>query len=74
MKYCTNCLMPETRPRITFNENGICNACEWAGQKEEVDWESREKNLIELIETSKKRNPGKFQWIFLQVRKKTVLM
>ena len=65
MKYCTNCLMPETRPRITFNENGICNACEWAGQKkEEVDWESREKILIELIETSKKRNPGKFQWIF----------
>ena len=33
MKYCTNCLMPETRPRITFNENGICNACEWADKK-----------------------------------------
>lgn len=35
MKYCSNCLMPETRPRITYNEKGVCNACQWAEEKKQ---------------------------------------
>lgn len=27
MKYCKKCIMPETYPGITFNEEGICNFC-----------------------------------------------
>jgi N-acetyl sugar amidotransferase len=46
MKYCTNCLMPETRPRITFDEHGICNACQWAEEKKRhIDWDARKKEL-----------------------------
>ena len=26
MKWCKNCLNTSTRPRIQFDENGICNA------------------------------------------------
>ena len=27
MKYCTKCTMPDTRPGIVFDENGVCSAC-----------------------------------------------
>ena len=28
MKYCVKCVMPSTRPGITFDENGVCAACQ----------------------------------------------
>jgi N-acetyl sugar amidotransferase len=38
--------MPSTRPRISFDDNGICNACQWAEQKHNViDWDLRWKEL-----------------------------
>jgi N-acetyl sugar amidotransferase len=64
LKYCTNCLMPETRPRITFNENGVCNACSWAEEKRsQVDWASRWQQLESLCENQRKRNRSKFNVI-----------
>jgi hypothetical protein len=27
--WCKNCLNMSTRPRITFDERGWCNACQW---------------------------------------------
>ena len=27
MKYCKKCVMPDTRPGISFNEEGVCSAC-----------------------------------------------
>jgi len=51
MQYCTKCLIPSTRPRITFNEEGVCNACQHAEKKKkEVDWEARKQKLIELCD------------------------
>ncbi len=28
MKFCSKCIMPDTRPHITFNNNGVCIACQ----------------------------------------------
>ena len=42
--------MPNTRPRISFNDEGICNACQTAGERVEVDWESRRKEFLDLVE------------------------
>lgn len=64
MKYCANCLMPETRPRISFNDNGVCNACSWAEEKKtKIDWDSRWKELEFLCEQYKQRNKNKFDCI-----------
>ncbi|HBI59669.1 MAG TPA: N-acetyl sugar amidotransferase [Lachnospiraceae bacterium] len=52
MKICRKCLMMDTRPRLHFNENGICAACEWNEiKKKEIDWEKRYKELKNLCET-----------------------
>ena len=39
-----------TRPRITFDENGRCNACQWSEEKKEFDWEERRQELKENLE------------------------
>ena len=50
--YCKNCLMPSTRPRVTFTEEGICNGCDWAKKKEKVvDWKERWEELEEMCDT-----------------------
>ncbi|MDO5601946.1 MAG: N-acetyl sugar amidotransferase, partial [Oscillospiraceae bacterium] len=41
MKYCTRCTMPDTRPGITFDENGVCSACLHYDARKEVDWDAR---------------------------------
>lgn len=38
---CSNCVMPSTRPRISFNEKGWCNACQWMEKKKTLDWKKR---------------------------------
>jgi len=47
---CKNCLMPSTRPRISFNESGICNACVWSVEKKSVNWKERENELIKILD------------------------
>ena len=37
--------MPESRPRITFNEEGVCNACQWSEKKKSIDWRVRTKQF-----------------------------
>lgn len=49
MRYCRKCLMPDTRPRISFNEEGVCNACLYAKDKEEIDWDKRRREFEELL-------------------------
>lgn len=41
MKYCTKCVMPSTRPGITFNEEGVCSACQSYEHRKLVDWDKR---------------------------------
>ena len=52
--WCTNCLNMSTRPRITFNEKGLCNACQWMQEKKNLNWDLRQKTLLNLLEGIKK--------------------
>ncbi len=33
--------MPNSRPRVVFNDKGICNACENGHEKIKTDWSKR---------------------------------
>lgn len=49
MKYCQKCLFPETKPDLSFNEDGVCSACIAAEEKEKgIDWLERKKELEEI--------------------------
>ena len=41
MKYCTKCVMPDTRPGITFNEEGVCSACQSYENRKKVNYKVR---------------------------------
>ncbi len=41
MRYCKKCTMPDTRPGITFNENGVCSACLHYENRKNIDWDKR---------------------------------
>jgi len=47
--YCKNCLNMSTRNRVTFDERGLCNACQWAEEKQTLNWEEREDQLRDLL-------------------------
>jgi N-acetyl sugar amidotransferase len=53
IKFCKRCIMPDTRPRIVFNYNGICNACLHSDKKKQIDWSNRKKEFFNLIEEIK---------------------
>ena len=48
MKICENCVQPDTRPQIHF-ENNVCGACLWEEEKKNIDWEKRKNELNEIV-------------------------
>ena len=41
MKYCINCLEPNTRPRTKFNKSGLCSACSYINSKSKISSKKR---------------------------------
>lgn len=60
--WCKNCLSMSTRPRISFDERGFCNACVWMEQKKNLNWESRAHELEKILDKHRK-NDGSFDCI-----------
>ncbi|MDP1604367.1 MAG: N-acetyl sugar amidotransferase [Legionella sp.] len=57
VKFCKKCTVSNQRPRIQFDEVGICSACNYADYKRsQVNWDEREQELIELCNRYKKGN------------------
>ncbi len=57
VKYCKKCVVSNQRPRITFDENGVCSACNYAYLKHNViDWNKREEMLKELLGKHRSKN------------------
>lgn len=51
VKFCKKCTISNQRPRIVFDEDGVCSACRFAEYKQtKVDWTQREKELRELCD------------------------
>lgn len=59
LRWCANCLTMSTRPRISFDERGWCNACVWTENKKSLDWAAREKELNALLDKHR-RSDGQF--------------
>lgn len=45
MRYCKKCLMPDTRPGITFEADGVCSPCHNYEKQSRTNWESRMSEL-----------------------------
>jgi len=47
--YCTRCLYPETKPDLSFDEDGVCSACRSYENRKKVDWQKRQSEFTEII-------------------------
>lgn len=56
MKYCKKCLMPDTRPGLTFDPSGICAACINFEKQKSTNWEQRWKELEQLCDKYRNSN------------------
>lgn len=56
MKYCRVCVMPDTRPNITLNKDGTCNACVTHATKRNIDWKTRESNFRMVVRHAQAKN------------------
>lgn len=63
IKFCKKCVVSNQRPRIQFDEEGVCGACNFAEIKNNItDWPFREKELKELCDRFRK-NDGSYDVI-----------
>jgi len=53
--WCSRCLTMSTRPRISFNSEGVCNACLWTEEKKNLDWSKRSEELESLLSKHKSK-------------------
>jgi len=63
MKYCKFCLLPDTKPQLVFDKNGICSACINNKLKQNVDWESKRKDFLKLLEKYKNKDDSNYDCI-----------
>lgn len=60
LTYCRQCVMPDTKPDLFLDEDGVCNACRSYEQRKEVNWTSRYEELNRILD--KYRRPKGDHW------------
>ncbi|MBX3548099.1 MAG: N-acetyl sugar amidotransferase [Xanthobacteraceae bacterium] len=49
LRYCTRCVMPDSKPDLKLDAEGVCNACRSYEERKEVDWDARRTELDEVV-------------------------
>jgi len=64
MRYCTKCVMPDTRPDLRFDGEGVCDACRsFERKRQSIDWEARRREFEEMLKKYGNRNPTKYDCV-----------
>jgi N-acetyl sugar amidotransferase len=63
MKYCTQCLQPDTRPNTIFTSDGLCPACDYFRHLQHVDWQERYEILVDVLANSPRSKGQMFDCI-----------
>ncbi len=54
MKWCAECVLPDTRPNLRIEEDGRCNACHAHATKAAIDWAARERAFGDVVQRAKR--------------------
>jgi N-acetyl sugar amidotransferase len=64
MKYCLRCLYPENHPlNLIINDNGLCSGCLVHEEKDEIDWNIKEKKLKKILNSYKNTSGNNYDCI-----------
>jgi N-acetyl sugar amidotransferase len=56
MKYCNRCILPDTKPGVKFDAEGVCSACRSVELKSTIDWGARQTQLRAICDGISGRN------------------
>lgn len=60
LTYCKRCVVPDTKPDLLIDEDGVCNACRSFENRGKIDWDVRHIELLKVLE--KFRRPDGKNW------------
>lgn len=49
IRYCRRCVMPETKPDLFIDGEGVCSACRYIEGRQEMDWDGRKRELQTIL-------------------------
>ena len=55
--------MPDTKPDLQIDEEGICNACRSFERRNEVDWDARYQELLKLLDKYRQKDGANWDCI-----------
>lgn len=63
LNYCKSCIMPDSKPDLSFDEDGVCNACRNYENRSKVDWDERKAELNELLDKYRSKDSSTWDCI-----------
>jgi len=63
LKYCVRCILPDSKPDLHFNEDGVCAACQAYEDRKSVDWGARRDEFMAIVEGYRDRTNTKWDCI-----------
>ncbi|WYL96986.1 MAG: N-acetyl sugar amidotransferase [Gloeotrichia echinulata IR180] len=63
IKYCVRCVMPETKPDLYIDEEGVCSACRSFEKRPTIDWTQRQNELLQILERYRSKNGSNYDCI-----------
>jgi N-acetyl sugar amidotransferase len=63
LTYCKMCVMPDTKPDLHLDDDGVCNACRSYEIRATVDWDARYADLLRVLERHRTGADGNWDCI-----------
>jgi N-acetyl sugar amidotransferase len=53
VRWCSRCVLPDTRPNLTIGDDGVCNACAAHDSRRDIDWEARREAFGDVVHNAR---------------------
>lgn len=63
IRYCVRCVMPETKPDLHIDQDGVCNACRSYEKRKTIDWAVRHRELEAILERYRNKSGTNYDCI-----------
>lgn len=63
IRYCSHCVMPETKPDLSIDGEGVCSACLYYARRSTVDYVARGHELERILERYRSKDGASYDCI-----------
>jgi N-acetyl sugar amidotransferase len=63
IRYCSRCVMPETKPDLHLDNQGVCSACRYFEQRRDINWADRGRELEKVLDQYRSKDGSNYDCI-----------